>query len=937
MKTKLIPILALTGLALSALPATAQITIVNDDNTTFTNVVPDGGTPGTNNLEANPWTVSFDAGLTANKLIVTLSSETGSGGPPSITYNGVPLTRVPGTVNQRSFGIWYLDNPFTGGAADLVINMTSYGVVNGIGFGVVSLSGAAPGSSGGISSNGTAVTLTTTVADSLIVSNYTSNVAPESTAATPTVPSGYSPLYTSNNIGSAQGAAAYLNSVAAGSQTVTYAQTGTLSGHSTTTAAFVPASAAPVLVGVSPVDNAINVAIGANLVANFSEPVVAGTGDVELWQVGGGSPVESFDVASSLSGQTLTISPTSNLTPGGEYYVLIPATALVDTSGGDAFAGISDPNAWNFKADGTAPTLVSVNPAGNAPAVLVSSNLVATFSEPVFAGTGNVELWQDGGGSPLESFDVSSSPLLTFSGETLTINPTAELTPSTGYHIRMDATAVVDASNFAFAGISDPTAWNFTADGTPPTLVTLSPVDGASFVSVNANLVATFSENLVVGTGSIELWKTGGGSPVETFDLASSAQLTVAGATLTINPTANLDYTSGYDVIIPSTAFKDGSGNFFSGLTVSTAWKFTTAPAPPAITFLNSVNFINTTTLAAPQTYTKEFDPNDDADALVVILATEVPVANVFNVTWDGVPMLPVNSPNSNNPVCVFYLNNPTNIDLANVDVTVSRTTAGGNINGFGMTVMALNNVGDFPIAPTAFLNRGGANSVLPIDLNVDSDGSFVVAGFNSSDGSPAAGGITASANLTQLLRADLGSLQGYFGYDADVPAGINTYDFNYAGAASFSSVVAFAAVPTAPPTNTFANWISNPAFGLAVADQDLGDDPDGDGTGNCVENFFGTHPGTFTQGLLVGIKSENTFTFTHPQNATPASDLTASYRWSKDLASFLASGAADGAGTTVTFTTQANTPSPGFTTVTATVTGTATSNLFVRVNVTQP
>jgi len=37
-----------------------------------------------------------------------------------------------------------------------------------------------------------------------------------------------------------------------------------------------------------------------------------------------------------------------------------------------------------------------------------------------------------------------------------------------------------------------------------------------------------------------------------------------------------------------------------------------------------------------------------------------------------------------------------------------------------------------------------------------------------------------------------------------------------------------------------------------------------------------------------------------HPQNATPASDVTAAYRWSKDLATFNASGATDGDGTTV-------------------------------------
>ncbi len=103
------------------------------------------------------------------------------------------------------------------------------------------------------------------------------------------------------------------------------------------------------------------------------------------------------------------------------------------------------------------------------------------------------------------------------------------------------------------------------------------------------------------------------------------------------------------------------------------------------------------------------------------------------------------------------------------------------------------------------------------------------------------------------------------------------------------------------------------------------------------MENFFGTNPGTFTQGLAAGIRSGNTFTFTHPQNAIPATDLTASYKWSKNLANFLANGATDGAGTKVDFTTQLNTPSSGMTTVTATVTGTATSKLYVRVNVTQP
>jgi len=134
--------------------------------------------------------------------------------------------------------------------------------------------------------------------------------------------------------------------------------------------------------------------------------------------------------------------------------------------------------------------------------------------------------------------------------------------------------------------------------------------------------------------------------------------------------------------------------------------------------------------------------------------------------------------------------------------------------------------------------------------------------------------------------------------------------------------------------SNTFADWIASyPGVGTLTG---LSDDADGDGIDNGVENFFGTDPGAFNTGLLAGAASGDSFTFTHPQSATPASDLTATYQWSKDLATFHANGATDG-GTKVTLSAQTNTPVPGTTTVTATVTGTAAGRLFVNVKVTQP
>ncbi len=133
-------------------------------------------------------------------------------------------------------------------------------------------------------------------------------------------------------------------------------------------------------------------------------------------------------------------------------------------------------------------------------------------------------------------------------------------------------------------------------------------------------------------------------------------------------------------------------------------------------------------------------------------------------------------------------------------------------------------------------------------------------------------------------------------------------------------------------PADDYASWIAGyPGVGMLTG---FNDDADGDGLKNGLENVFGSDPSVSNPGIVQSAKSGNTFTFQHP-NAAPATDVSAAYVWSTDLAGYNADGATSG-GTTVNFTAIADSPVAGTTTVTATISGTVPAKLFVAVEAAQ-
>ncbi|MEG3835081.1 DUF4347 domain-containing protein, partial [Microcoleus sp. Z1_C3] len=112
-------------------------------------------------------------------------------------------------------------------------------------------------------------------------------------------------------------------------------------------------------------------------------------------------------------------------------------------------------------ADITAPTAASFSPADNATSVAVAADLVVTLSEAVQKGIGNIVIKKVSDNSVVETIDVTSANV-TVSGSTVSINPTADLAPSTEYYVEIASGAIKDSAGNNYAGITGPTSWNFT-------------------------------------------------------------------------------------------------------------------------------------------------------------------------------------------------------------------------------------------------------------------------------------------------------------------------------------------------------------------------------------------------------------------------------------------------------------------------------------------
>jgi VCBS repeat-containing protein len=125
---------------------------------------------------------------------------------------------------------------------------------------------------------------------------------------------------------------------------------------------------------------------------------------------------------------------------------------ITDAVGSDEWIGVDNIRVTSIpmEADHTPPQLSSSSPADGAGAVSQSANLSLNFNEVIALGSGKITI-TDGAGD-VRVIDVTDASQVSVSGQTLVINPVADLHAGTAYHVSVDAGAVLDVAGNAWAG-----------------------------------------------------------------------------------------------------------------------------------------------------------------------------------------------------------------------------------------------------------------------------------------------------------------------------------------------------------------------------------------------------------------------------------------------------------------------------------------------------
>ena len=355
---------------------------------------------------------------------------------------------------------------------------------------------------------------------------------------------------------------------------------------------------------LNPIDGATNVPVTQVFDLIFNERVTATGGTLSIYYADNGTLYEQFnltagatDNSTSFEGTTVSFNPV-DLPGNTNYYIQITDAQFIDADGNTTSTSISTVNDWNFTTavDAALPTVVSIdydntllNPANVITVVVEFSERVTREAGDLYieyGDTDNTEVYRFEAGSGTKDNSVSGKG----SFITYTI-PAGTLRGNVTYYLGIEGTAFADATgNFMTAVAADAASgatfsFTTTTDSAIPSIVSLTPADGATGVLDNTNLVIEFDQPITrVAGNKIEIHYTlgeeqvlnAGHTGIYTID-PTAGSLSVSNTIWTFNLAAVLEGATDYYINILADAFRDNSAAQLAPYSTKTDWNFTTA------------------------------------------------------------------------------------------------------------------------------------------------------------------------------------------------------------------------------------------------------------------------------------------------------------------------------------------------------------------------
>ncbi|MET0791260.1 MAG: Ig-like domain-containing protein, partial [Polyangiaceae bacterium] len=330
----------------------------------------------------------------------------------------------------------------------------------------------------------------------------------------------------------------------------------------------------PTVVSTLPSNGATGVPLGTTVSATFSLPMDPATLDGTTFSVKQGLNTVVGSV--SVVGTSATFTPAAPLTASLTYTATIAGSAK-DLAG----FPLGNDYVWSFSAAASTvpPVVTATTPLDLAVNVPLNSKLTATFSRAMAPATINAATFLvKQGNAP-----VTGTVSLDSATNTAIFTPTALLSPNLPY----TATITTGAKDLGGLALTMNYTWSFTtvAAATPPTVLTTTPLNLATNVTINVRPTATFSGpmNSATITNLSFTLKQGNAT------VLGAVTFNAANNTATFTPAAPLGLNLTYTATITTDA-KDSNG---TALATNYTWSFTTSACGQAPVVLGAAaNFV---------------------------------------------------------------------------------------------------------------------------------------------------------------------------------------------------------------------------------------------------------------------------------------------------------------------------------------------------------